>query len=96
MPPRYQQRITTEVNSQAFKKTQQPSSLFPIDGTCIHAKSPRSSLESLYPKSAKVSAFSIPIMADDNKPLPFQYQFAAGAVAGVSEVRATQTIGQLR
>lgn len=22
----------------------------------------------------------------DNKPLPFQYQFAAGAVAGVSEV----------
>lgn len=28
--------------------------------------------------------------AKDQKPLPFQYQFAAGAVAGVSEVSELQ------
>lgn len=34
---------------------------------------------------------SVTMSAGDQKPLPFVYQFAAGAVAGVSEVRVPAT-----
>lgn len=34
-------------------------------------------------------------MPQDARPLPFQYQFAAGAVAGVSEVRSLHSRSRL-
>lgn len=44
---------------------------------------------------ALIFSFAAVVMPQDARPLPFQYQFAAGAVAGVSEVRSLQSSSRL-
>ena len=61
------------------------SSSFPDDGADLYELR-------AYDRDAKSSQLNIANMSQD-KPLPFIYQFAAGAVAGVSEVCGLESQG---